>query len=273
MILVTGGTGTVGSRLVELLLDSGERVRVLSRNAGAARSKLGDRAEVAQGDFGDPESVGAALRGADRVFLLTPSAPEPNQQLQHERTVIAAAKQAGVRHVVKQSVLGADERSPMRYARWHREAEKELEASGLAYTILRPAAFMQGFFESVTDDRIYTCAEDGRVAMVDARDIAAVAKAALCGSDHEGRTYTLTGPEAVSYDEAAATLSAATGRTIRHVRVPPAGVIERISAAGLPQWLAEDLAAQFGVFAADRGAIVSDDVATVSGREPRSLDE
>lgn len=273
MILVTGGTGTVGSRLVELLLDRGESVRVLSRDTGAARAKLGERAEIAQGDLGDPGSLRAALSGAGRVFLLTTTRTrEAGGQLEHERNAIAAAQEAGVGRVVKQSALGADERAPMRYLRGHRAAEKELEASGLHYTILRPAAFMQGLFDSITDGKVYTCAEDGRVAMVDAGDIAAVAAIALTEDGHEGKTYTLTGPEAVSYDEAARTLSDATGRAIEHVRVPPEGVIEGISAAGLPRWFAEDMAVQFGEFAAGRGSQVSGDVAAVTGRAPRSLD-
>jgi uncharacterized protein YbjT (DUF2867 family) len=272
VILVIGGTGTVGSRLVEQLLRKGEQLRVFCRDVEKARAMFGERVEIAQGDLDDPASVRAALEGADRVFLLTASVPEPGRQLQQERTVIAAATEAGVGRVVKQSVLGADERSPMRFARWHREAEQELASSGLRYTILRPAAFMQGLFEFASEGAISTSAEDGRVAMVDAGDIAAVAAVALTEDGHEGRIYTLTGPEAVSYDEAAVTLSQVTGREIRHVRVPAQDVIEGMTSAGLPQWLAQDLAAQFGVFAAGQGAQVSTDIATVTGRRPRSLD-
>lgn len=267
MILVTGGTGTVGSRLVELLLERSERVRVFSRDAEQARGRFDGRAEVAQGDFGDLDSIKTALTGVDRVFLLTASA-----QREHEHNVIEAARAAGVRRLVKLSVLGADERAPMRYARVHRTAEKEVEASGLGYTILRPAAFMQGFLESATGGSIYTCAEDGRVAMVDVSDIAAVAAAALTEDGHEGKTYTLTGPEALSYDEMAATLSEATGRQITHIRVPPEALIQGMTGAGVPDWLAEDLAAQFAVFAAGQGGEVSGDVAAVIGRRARSLD-
>lgn len=272
MIVVTGGTGTVGSRLVALLLERGEQVRVFCRDAGKARERFDGRVEVAQGDFGDLDSIKAALADADRVFLLTTSTPEPGAQREYEHNVITAAKQADVRHLVKLSALGADEHAPMRFARQHREAEKELAASGLAYTILRPTGFMQRLIDWAAGGSIYTCAEDGKVPLVDARDIAAVAATVLTEDGHDGKIYTLTGPEALSYDEMVAKLSESTGQEIEHVRVPPEALIQGMTSAGLPVWLAEDLAAQFRVFAAGGGAEVSGDVAAVTGRQPRSLD-
>lgn len=144
-------------------------------------------------------------------------------------------------------------------------------ASGLAFTILRAAAFMQNFHETIADGTFYSAAEDGRVAMVDAGDIAAVAAVALTQEGHEGRTYTLTGPEAVSYDEAAMALSEASGHDISHVRVSPEGLVAGMTSAGLPEWLARDLAAFHGLFAAGQGGDVSGDVAAVIGRDARPL--
>lgn len=275
MIVVTGGTGTVGSRLVELLLQRGQRVRVFSRDADKSRARFGGRVDVAVGDFDDLNSIKAAFAGADRIFLLTAGAAEPGTQLGHERNVIAAAREADVRRVVKLSVLGADEQAPTHYARLHRTAEKELAASGLEYTILRPAGFMQNLFEWAAGGSFRTCAEDGRAALVDARDIAAVAATVLTEDGHDGRTYTLTGPEVLSYDEAAATLSEATGQQITHVRVPPEVLVQAMTGAGLPHWLAEDLAAQFRGYATGQvghGGEVNGDVTTVTGREPRTFD-
>src|SRR5262249_19038014 len=136
---------------------------------------------------------------------------------------------------------------------------------------LRPTGFMQGLFERISDGCIYTCAEDGQAALVDVGDIAGVAAAALTEEGHEGKIYSLTGPTALSYDEVAAILSTATGRAITHVRVRPAAMLEGMSRAGLPAWLAEDLVAQFRVFAAGQGAQISGDVEAVTGRPPRSL--
>jgi uncharacterized protein YbjT (DUF2867 family) len=126
--------------------------------------------------------------------------------------VIRAALRAGARRVVKRSVLAADERSPVQLARWHRRAETELASSGLGYTILRPPFFMQNLFAMVSNGAIHTAAEDGTVAMIDARDVAAAAAAALTEDGHADKTYTITGPEAVTFDEAAYQLSDATGQ-------------------------------------------------------------
>lgn len=274
MILVTGATGTIGSRLVELLLVDGEHVRALARDPEAARVTLGEDPEIVRGDFDDPDSLAAALAGADRLFLLTSRTPEPGGQLAHERALIRAATRAGVGHVVKLSALGADERSPVGYARRHREAEVELAATSLAHTVLRPEGFMQNFIETVVGGAFYTCAREGRVALVDTRDVAAVAAAVLADpGPHAGRTYALTGPAAVSFDDAAAALSAAAGTDIRHISIPRADLVEAMTGAGLPPWFADDLAAQYGVFAAGRGEQPSGDVAAILHREPLSVQD
>jgi uncharacterized protein YbjT (DUF2867 family) len=269
MILVTGGTGRVGSRLVRLLLEADEDVRVLCRDVERARASFGERVELAQGDLGDAQSVRAALDGVDRLFLLVPAGP---QQLGQERRVIRGATHADVRRVVKLSVLAADERSPVHLARWHRMAEQELAGSGLAHTILRPPFFMQNFFAMAANGAIHTAAENGKVAMIDVRDVAAVAAVALTEDGHEAKTYTITGPQAVTFDEAARQLSAATGRATKHVRVPPEAVTRAMIEAGAPDWYARDMAALHRLFAAGLEAVTTDDVTSVTGREPRRLD-
>lgn len=271
MIVVIGSTGTVGSRLVDLLVQRDAYVRAVSRDATTAKARFPDGVEIAQADLDDPGALRAALTGADRVFLLTGRAPEPGRQLQRERNVITAAVDAGVAHVVKLSAHGADDSSPMQYARWHRAAERDLVASGLGFTILRPTGFIQNVLEWVHDGRFFTCAEDGRSAPVDVRDIAAVAAAALTEDGHLGRTYTLTGPAALSYDEVAATLSAVGGQPVTHVRVSADQIVAAMTGAGLPQWLGEDIAAQFTVFARQGREPTTGDVAAVLGRPPRSF--
>jgi hypothetical protein len=150
------------------------------------------------------------------VFLLT---IQSSRQPDWERSVIGAAARAGVARLVKLSVFRADERSPLRFARQHWQAERALEQSGLAWTIVRPVFLMQNLRAMVRGGAIYTAAGDGRVATIDARDIAAVAAAALTTPGHEGKIYTLTGPEALSFDDIASDLSQLCGKHIRHVRV------------------------------------------------------
>jgi len=272
VIVVTGGTGTVGSSLVELLVECGEQVRIFCRDAEKVHRQFGGRAETATGDFGSRDSLRAAFAGAEKVFLLTAGAAEPGKQLEHERSVITAARDARVVHVVKLSVLGADEESPIHYLRWHREAEKELEASGLTYTILRPAGFMQNLLEWAADGSIYTCTADGRSPLVDTRDIAAVAAVVLTENGHQGKTYDLTGLEMLSYDEIAEKLSYASGREIRHVQVTPAILVQTMMNAGLPHWLAEDIALQFEGYATGHVPQTSSDITAVTGLKPHSFD-
>jgi uncharacterized protein YbjT (DUF2867 family) len=268
MILVTGATGTVGSEVVRQLIAVGERPRALVRDPATARQRLGDQVEHVVGDLDRPETIAAALAGMDGVFLLT---TQSSRQPEWERAVIQAAARAGVGQLVKLSVFRADEQSSLQVARQHGQAERVLAQSGLAATILRPVFFMQNLFGMVHDGAIATAAGDGQVAMVDARDIAAVAVATLTGGGHAGKTYTLTGPEALSFDQVASILSRQTGRPLRHVRVPPDKVRVALQGRGMAAWYADDMARLHGMLAAGYEQVVTDDIHTVTGRPPRTL--
>jgi uncharacterized protein YbjT (DUF2867 family) len=267
MILVVGATGTVGSEVVRQLVAAGERPRAFVRDPERARHWLGE-VEYVVGDLDKPETVEAGLAGVDRVFLLT---SQSTKQLGQERGVVLAAKRAGVRHVVKLSVFRADEQAPLQIARQHRQAERALEESGLARTILRPPFFMQNLLGMVRDGAVHTAAGDGRIAMIDARDIAAVAVAALTGRRHEGETYTPTGPEAVSFDDVARIVSQQTGRQIRHVRVPPDAVRNALQGRGAEAWFADDMAKLHGMLASGYEDVLTDDVRTATAKPPRTL--
>lgn len=268
MILVTGATGKVGSEVARQLHARGVPVRALVRSPEKARELLPEGVELARGDLGDPASLDEAMRGVERLFLL--SAPDP-RQVEWERNAVEAARRAGVRHVVKLSVVGASEDSPVQLARWHRESEKEIAASGLAWTFVQPTFFAQNFLnfaESVRGEGVIHAAIHGRASYVDVRDIAAVAVAALTEPGHEGKTYVVTGPEALSYEDAAERISAAVGKPVRYVEVPAEAVRGGMVAAGMPEWYADDLAALSEVINQGWAEGVSDAVATVAGREP-----
>jgi uncharacterized protein YbjT (DUF2867 family) len=198
MIMVFGATGTIGGQVYRRLATAGERPRAFVRHPEAARAGLGEGAEHVVGDLDRPETVAAGLAGVERVFLVT---RQTSRQLQQERNAIDAVARSGARELVKLPVFRADERSPLQIARQHREAERAVEQSGLPHTIVRPVFLMQNLIGMVRDGAIHTSAEDGRVAMVDARDVAAVAVGALTRRTSEGKTYTLTGPEPLSFDE------------------------------------------------------------------------
>ena len=268
MILVIGATGTVGSEVVRQLVATGERPRALVRDPATARQRLGDQVEQVVGDLDRPETIAAALAGVDRVFLLT---TQSSRQPEWERAVIGAAARAGVGQLVKLSVFRANEQSPLQVARQHGQAERVLAQSGLAATILRPVFFMQNLLAMVHDGAIATAAGDGRVAMVDARDIAAVAVATLTGGGHAGKTYTLTGPQALSFYQVASVLSRQTGRPLRHVRVPPDKVRVALQGRGVAAWYADDMAKLHSMLAVGYEEVVTDDIHRVTGRPPRTL--
>jgi uncharacterized protein YbjT (DUF2867 family) len=270
MILVTGATGTIGSQVFRRLAAAGQRPRALVRDPKAARARLGDPVEYVVGDLDRPETVEPGMAGVDSVFLLT---RQSSRQPEQERNVIDAAVRSGVRRIVKLSVFRAAAGSPLRVARQHFEMEQAVEQSGLARTFVRPVFLMQNLLGMVRHGAIHTAAGDGRVAMVDARDVAAVAVNALTSRSFEGKTYTLTGPQPLSFDDVAEILSEQTGNNIRHVRVAPDDVRGAIERSGMEGWFAEDMAKLHGMLADGYEDLVSDDVRTVTGTSPSTLAE
>jgi uncharacterized protein YbjT (DUF2867 family) len=276
VILVVGGHSKIGSALLELLSARGEESRALAR---AGEAGFPEGVEAVAGDLGDPRSLREAMTGVDSVFLL--SSPHADAVEWH-RNAIDAARDAGVSSVVRSSILGADADSPSVFLSSHGESDAYLEQSGVDYTILRPNMFMQNVPESTIpsidgDGRFYGDAGDARISMVDTRDVAAVASVVLTESGHGGARYDLTGPEALSYHDVAAKLSAAMGRGISYVAVPDDAVRTALLGYGMDVWLVDALV---GLFAEYRrsgtdgyAAAVSGDVERITGQPPRSLDQ
>lgn len=274
MILVTGGTGTIGSEVVRLLEELREPFTVMVRSAEKARALQAADVDTVLADLADPATLGPAMKGAESVFLLSPSVAN---QAELQLNAVEAAETAGVGFIVKISALGADPDSPLMLGRAHAEVEEGLAASGIPHVLLRPGAFMQNFLAAAetirNQDLFYGSSGEGRIAMIDAGDIAAVAVALLTGDEPTGAIYSLTGPEAFSNAEAAAVLSEVVGREIRYVDLPgdayKAGLLE----AGLEEWLAEDLVTLDELFVRGAGAAVTDDVERLAGRPARTFAE
>jgi uncharacterized protein YbjT (DUF2867 family) len=272
MILVTGATGHIGSELVRLLAEQGAPARALvhSPDKAAPIQRLG--LETALGDYEQPDTLDAAMKDCDQLFLLSPPSPRQPQQEQH---VIDAARRAGVGHVVKQSVPWAGPDAPVVFSRWHGQVEEHLAQSGLAYTLLRPSSFMQNFLMSAqqvaNQGVLYGMFGEGRVAFIDTRDIAAVAAELLTSPGHQGASYTLTGPEALSAAEVAERLAVATGRQVRSVDLGADAFRQALAGAGMPGWLVDGVVEGNTMLATDHGAAVTDEVARLTGRPPRTF--
>ena len=273
MIVVTGATGNVGSSVVRSLLDRGEKVRAFVRDPEKAGRMLGGDVELAIGDFDDARSVAEALNGGKRVFLSSGEGPD---KVRWEKAVIDAAAEAGVGLVVKASTMGADAGSFSSLA-WHGELEEALKASGVPWTILQSNWYMTNLLPNAgqiaATGKIFMPAGDARIGMVDPVDTGRVGAAVVASDGHEGRTYTVTGPEKVGFAQVAGALSAATGRTIEYVDVPPEAAKEAMAAASLPDWLPDFLDRLFARFRAGEFGDVADTVERLTGSPSTPIEE
>jgi uncharacterized protein YbjT (DUF2867 family) len=270
MILITTA-GKVGSEAARLLAQRGEPVRVLVRHSAKAAALAQAGAEVAEGDLEVPATIDAAMKGVSTVVLVSPAIPA------QELNVVHSAVRAGVGHVVKiTSKASAD--SPIARRRGQAEIEDGLIASGLGYTLLRNNAYMQNFLMAAPSiaktSSFGSAARDGRVGMIDTRDVAAVAaEIAAAPAPHVGKTYWPTGPEAITFAEAAGVLSKLLGRPIGF---QPLTVEEQTRAMidiGLPESLATMNAQAVDLFAEGEADYVTDDVPLILGRPARSFEQ
>lgn len=270
MICVTGASGTVSSELIKEL----ESAKVSFRAAYFSKSK----AEVARKkridavimDYNRPETLFAALEGCDKLFLLGPNALN---QTQLELNAVEAAKAVGVGHIVKQSVMGADEEA-FSLALVHRPVEKAIISSGMAWTFLRPNSFMQNVVtfmgETIkAESAFYSASGEAKISHVDVRDIAAVAMKALMEPTHAGKAYTLTGPEALTYDEIANELSTVIGRTISHISLSPSDLKHGMLAEGMSEAIVDRMLDLERYYREDQASRITNDIKQVTGRDPR----
>jgi uncharacterized protein YbjT (DUF2867 family) len=263
MILVTGATGKTGRELVQRLISRSMPVRALVRDRARADDIAAAGAEVAVADLSRSETLGSALVGIDKVYLMT--AADPQQVMLHSN-FIRAAKQAGVRHIVRHSVRGADLDSAVKLCRWHATSQKELEDSGIAWTHLQPVYNMQNFLTFAptiqSQDAFYAPMKHAAVSMVDTRDVAAVAAAIFIdNAHHQCKTYVITGPEALTFAEAAEQLSTVLGRPIQYKDITREDARKALLHRGVPGWYIEDLLGFYDFYSTGAGATVSDVVA------------
>jgi uncharacterized protein YbjT (DUF2867 family) len=269
VILVIGATGTTGGAVLRELLERGVPVRGLTRSEERAEELRALGAEAAVGDLDDPLSLMGALRGVERMYLVS----QPGErQAEQEQNAISAAEQGGVYHVVKLGQLGQSTSSAVRFARQHAAATEALQGSSLRWTVLLSNAMMQNVLAAaptIADGQYLSSLEDARVAHVDARDVAAVAARALSEEGHENCTYTLTGAQALSDGDLAATLGDVLGRPVEHVRLSDEQVAGALRTAGVPDWNVEGLVELWRqVYRTGAASAVTADVEALLGRPP-----
>jgi len=217
-----------------------------------------------------PHPSPGALKGAEKVFLLPPLMPN---QVKVANAFVDAARRTGVRHIVKLSAIGADASPPYTFGKWHAAADRHIRESGLAFTFLRPNSFMQNFMNYFPphDGTIYLPWGNGKASFVDTRDIAAVAAEALTSSEHEGKTYTLTGPAALGIAEVASILSEVAGREINYIDVPESAARDGMLQAGLPRWQVDALMELHAANKQNRWSTVTSDIEKVTAKPATSF--
>ena len=265
--LVIGATGNIGSRVTRRLIAGGERPSVFVRSAKKARTLFGAEVDIHVGDLEKPRSsLATALAGVDGTFLVSDG---PDLEAR-DRTVAFAAKSAGVRQVVKLSTL--DVHTGVGTGPWHARGEAAVRDSGVAFTFIQAAGFMSnalGWADSIRDEGVLRSSTGtGKIAFIHPDDIADVTVAALTTRDHDGQSLVITGPEALSYGEMAATIGAAIGKPVRFEEIS-----DDQAHAGVVAWAgkgryADALVDIWRAVREARLATVSDGVKQVIGRRP-----
>ncbi|MGH6930605.1 MAG: NmrA family NAD(P)-binding protein [Dongiaceae bacterium] len=272
MILITGATGQVGSAAMNALVAAGAEVRALVRRPSGFAGPEG--VQVVQGSFDDDRSLARALAGV-HVMLLA-GRDSPDSVSQHQR-VLAQARRAEVRHIVKLSAIGASPGSPVALMREHHEVDEEVRKGPAGWTLLKPHLYMQNLLRAADavrhEGRLAAPMGRARFPLVDTRDVGAAAAVVLGNSAaHAGKAYALTGPVAHSYDEVAAAFATVAGHAVAYEPVAPEDFQARLLAAGIPDWRAFDLAHIASAYSAAENA-VSPDLPMLLGRKPMSLFE
>ncbi|OIJ84943.1 NAD(P)-dependent oxidoreductase [Streptomyces sp. MUSC 14] len=272
MILVTGATGTTGSEVVLQLAARGEKVRALTRDPARARVPAG--VETVRGDFTDPDSLAVAMAGMTAAYLVSP----PGPGAAHDAALVAAARAAGVRRLVKLSAIGTDEPEAGPSSAWHGEGERAVRESGAEWTVLRPSSFASNtlaWAEAVRrGEPVPNMSANGASGVIDPRDIAEVAVRALLDAGHAGRTYTLTGPEAISVPDQVAVLAEVLGRPLTARNLSEDETLDFLRTAwGMDEARAQGVLTGIAYLRDGRNAIVTHDVPEVLGRPARAFGE
>lgn len=270
-LAVDSATGAIGRLAAEELSRLGLPLRLLARTPSRAPQLPG--ATVEQSAFGHPERTRETLEGVTTLLIVVTD-DEPGWY-EHERALLDAAVDEGVRHVVLTSVQSAGPEATFTHGRLHAAAEEELRTSGVGWTVLRPS-FTLDLVALLPDaaDEIHATAGDGRVAAVAKQDVARAAAAVLRDPvAHAGRTYELTGPAALSFETLAETLSAVSGRSIRYVPETAEEGRRWRAATGAPDWQLDAWISTFTAISRGEHERVTGDVEELTGRRPLSLEE
>jgi NAD(P)H dehydrogenase (quinone) len=241
MIAVTGATGHLGRLVIPALLKKVPASDIIAvvRNREKAKDLAALGVAVRLADYDQPETWDAALKGADKVLLI--SASEVGKRVKQHRSVIDAAKRAGVKLLAYTSILRADT-SPLGLAAEHKETEGLIRASGVPFTLLRHSWYLENYTAGISNilaqGAVYGCANEGRISAAARADYAEAAAYVMTAESQAGRVYELAGDSAFTLAELAAEISRQSGKNIGYVNMPEAEYKNVLKKAGLPEPIA-----------------------------------
>ncbi|WP_254021827.1 SDR family oxidoreductase [Mesorhizobium escarrei] len=279
-LLVTGASGQLGRGVIHHLLDTLKvppaRIIATTRNPENLAELAARGVIIRQADFDDIASLVEAFKGADRVLIIsTDELALQGKRLKQHQTAVAAAKTAGVSHLLYTSMPNPEPGSPVLFAGDHYGTEQAIKASGIPYTIFRNGWYQEDLFLSlphaIASGRWYTAAADGRIAHGARDDMAAAIAAGLTSGATESTTYTLTGPQAHTVAEIASLVTDVTGKPIEVVQLSDEALTEGLKAAGVPEGFAPIVTSFDTNTRSGRIGMVTDAIETLSGRKPQSL--
>jgi uncharacterized protein YbjT (DUF2867 family) len=273
MILITGASGSVGKAVLQEAIQKASKVLAMYRSKEeAAKAPAGCEAVLA--DYTDRQSLLKALNGVSSVYLVCSPIP---QLVELESNMLDACREAGVKHVVLNSAMGAGDYGKS-FPSWHRKVEDKLKGMGMTYTILRPNGFLQNIVvynaPSIrAQGAFYAAMGDAKVSYLDVGDIAVVAVRALQAGVHTGKIYELNGPEAISNTELAKRISRVTGRAVNYVDIPEAAQREAMLGLGMPEWQVAALLELQQYYKQGGGAKTDGLLKALIEREPVALEQ
>ena len=270
-ILVTGATGNTGSLLVPRLRKADVDVRVFIRDESKAQTFKDMGAKVILGDLDKPETIEPAVDGVDKIYLLTWNGPTQEQQAEN---IIKTAQNNGNPHIVRHSMWGPEN---SRIIKQGAQVEEAVKSSGLPWTMLQPTFYMQNTMMAaqsiISDGMIYWDMKDGKLGMIDVRDIVDSAFSVLTGKGHEGKSYILTGPEPVSFHDVARIFSKVLGKDVKYVNVPGEAAMQSMIGMGLPEWIAKGYVELSEGFSENFANKATNNVTTITGHPARSFEQ
>jgi len=273
-IALTGATGNIGQMVVTGLLKEGAEITALVRDPEKSKALEELGVKTVAGDFTNTEAIKKAFEGSQSILMIVPASADAANQMSG---LISAAKELGNPHVVRMSAIKAAADAPTANGKSHHESDDELKKAGLPYTILRPHFFMQNIWMAIPTlkekGQMYWGMGDGKMGMVDVRDIADVAIKILLDGSHQGEILTPTGPESITFTQVAEAVGKHLGKEVSYVPVTPEQVRQSIIEMGWGDWGGQVMHDYSKAYAEGWGDFTTDDVEKVTGNKSRSIDQ